>query len=89
MLLLNGKGKNDMARQQDDMSPLAQFLPGITEVVDSIKDAFGTSQEASPSTGPRTPRNAMTTTCEGCGAPLMGKRNNVVKCEYCDRETQL
>ncbi|WP_033514630.1 hypothetical protein [Bifidobacterium pullorum] len=78
-----------MARQQDDMSPLAQFLPGITEVVDSIKDAFGTSQEASPSTGPRTPRNAMTTTCEGCGAPLIGKQHSVVKCDYCDRETRL
>ena len=89
MLFLNEKGKNDMARQQDNASPLAQFLPGITEVVDSIKDAFNISQEASRSTGPRTPRNAMTTTCEGCGAPLMGKRNNVVKCEYCDRETQL
>lgn len=83
------KGKRDMARQQDNTTPLEQFLPSITEVVDSIKDAFSISQEASPDTGPRAPRNAMTTTCEGCGAPLMGKRNNVVKCEYCDRETQL
>ena len=47
VLLLNEKGKNDMARQQDNASPLAQFLPDITEVVDSIKDAFNISQEAS------------------------------------------
>ena len=39
------------ARQQDNTSPLAQFLPGIAEVVDSIKDAFSISQEASPDTG--------------------------------------
>ena len=27
--------------------------------------------------------------CEGCGAPLSGHRKEVVRCEYCDRETQL
>ena len=83
------KGKRDMARQQDNTTPLEQFLPSITEVVDSFKDMFNLNQEALPNVTTHAPRNAMTATCEGCGAPLIGKRNSVVKCEYCDRETKL
>lgn len=29
------------------------------------------------------------TMCAGCGAPLSGDRHQMVRCEYCDRETQL
>ena len=28
-------------------------------------------------------------TCEGCGAPLSGHKREAVRCEYCNRETQL
>ena len=53
-------------------------------VAGALKDTFGAFRSGLGITEP-----VVSVNCEGCGAPLSGHRKEVVRCEYCDRETQL
>ena len=52
-------------------------IPGTEALAGALKDTFGITEPV------------VSVNCEGCGAPLSGHRKEVVRCEYCDRETQL
>ena len=59
-------------------------IPGREALAGALKDTFGAFRSGLGITEP-----VVSVNCEGCGAPLSGHRKEVVRCEYCDRETQL
>lgn len=59
-------------------------IPGTEALAGTLKDTFGAFRSGLGITEP-----VAAATCEGCGAPLSGHRREVVRCEYCNRETQL
>ena len=59
-------------------------IPGTEALAGALKDTFGAFRSGLGITEP-----VVSVNCEGCGAPLSGHRKEVVRCEYCDRETQL
>ena len=59
-------------------------IPGTEALAGTLKDTFSAFRSGLGITEPVGSVN-----CEGCGAPLSGHRKEVVRCEYCDRETQL
>ena len=60
-------------------------IPGTEALAGALKDTFGAFRSGLGITEP-----VVSVNCEGCGAPLSGHRKmKFVRCEYCDRETQL
>ncbi len=59
-------------------------IPGTEALARALKDTFGAFRSGLGITEP-----VVSVNCEGCGSPLSGHRKEVVRCYYCDRETQL
>ena len=62
----------------------SKAIPGPEALAAALKDTFGAFRSGLGITEPVVSVNS-----EGCGAPLSGQRKEVVRCEYCDLETQL
>ena len=59
-------------------------IPGTAALAGTLEDTFGAFRNG---LGIESPQS--TAICEGCGATLAGRRHQTVRCEYCNRETQL
>ncbi|RSX52103.1 hypothetical protein [Bifidobacterium samirii] len=62
----------------------AKAIPGAEELAGTLKDTFGAFRN-----GLGIAEATSSATCEGCGAALGGRRHETVRCDYCDRQTQL
>ena len=70
--------------KDDDQPAFSKAIPGTDKLAVTLKDTIGSFRANFGITEPLVSVN-----CEGCGAPLSGHQREVVRCEYCDRETQL
>lgn len=62
-------------------------IKGTEELAGTLRDTFDAFKSGLGI--PQTHTAQSSTTCEGCGASLSGRRKEVVRCEYCNRETRL
>lgn len=76
----------DTQHQNSDKEPSGfnRAIPGTSALAGALKDTFGAFRNGLGIT-----ERQCSTTCEGCGASLTGHWHEVVRCEYCNRETQL
>lgn len=69
---------------QNKQQAFSKAIPGTEALAGTLKDTFGVFRN-----GLGIAETRSSGTCEGCGAPLSGHKREVVRCEYCNRETQL
>lgn len=76
--------RNQSSTEEQAKPAFSKAIPGTSALAGMMKDTFGAFRD-----GLGIPEAQSTATCEGCGAPLSGRRHQVVTCEYCNRETRL
>ena len=69
---------------QNKQQAFSKAIPGTEALAGTLKDTFGAFRN-----GLGIAETLSSGTCEGCGAPLSGHKREAVRCEYCNRETQL
>lgn len=69
---------------QNKQQTFSKAIPGTEALAGTLKDTFGAFRN-----GLGVAETRSSGTCEGCGAPLSGYKREMVRCEYCNRETQL
>lgn len=79
-----GQAMGFLDQIQDKQQAFSKAIPGTEALAGTLKDTFGAFRN-----GLGVAETRSSGTCEGCGAPLSGHKSEVVRCEYCNRETQL
>lgn len=79
-----GQAMGFLDQIQNKQQAFSKAIPGTEALAGTLKDTFGAFRN-----GLGIAEMRSSGTCEGCGAPLSGHKSEVVRCEYCNRETQL
>lgn len=79
-----GQAMGFLDQIQNKQQAFSKAIPGTEALAGTLKDTFGAFRN-----GLGIAETRSSGTCEGCGAPLSGHKSEVVRCEYCNRETQL